>query len=155
VSELRKFVRAHVPTALVPQSFVELHDLPRKGTGEVDIARLPDPFAPTDTYVEPRTPTEREIANIWGRLLGLERVGIHDNFLDIGGHSLVGIRALLQIEKQVGVRLHPNALTLQTLEQIAAECDREIASRESEESNGDRGLGARLLTAVRHSVSRG
>ena len=83
-----------------------------------------DPFAEADTFVAPRTATETAIAEIWMELLGLERVGIHDNFLDAGGHSLVGIRVLSRIHKATGVRLEANALTLQTLEQLAAEVDR-------------------------------
>jgi len=124
VSELRRYLRERLEGKLVPQNFVEMAALPRLPDSSVDRPALPDPFAPVDEYVEPRTSTQRIIAGIWMDLLGLERVSIHDNFLDVGGHSLVGIRTLLRIEKETGARLHPNALTLQTVEQLAAECDR-------------------------------
>jgi len=78
-----------------------------------------------DDFVAPRTPSEEAVAGIWAELLGLDRVGIHDNFLDVGGHSLVGIRVLVRIKQETGVRLEANDLTLQTLEQLAAEIDRQ------------------------------
>ncbi len=124
VSELRRFMRKAMDRKAVPQNFVEMVGLPRTADGEVATDQLRDPFAATDTFVAPRTPTETAIAEIWSELLGLERVGIHDNFLDAGGHSLVGIRVLSRIHKATGVRLEANALTLQTLEQLAAEVDR-------------------------------
>jgi len=157
VSEVRRHLRESVPAELVPRNFVEMTEIPRDGSGRVDRGRLSDPFAPRDSHVPPRTPTEETIAGIWKSLLGLSRVGIHDNFLDVGGHSLVGIRVLLQIEKRTGVRLHPNALTLQTLEQLAAECDRRRTA--AGEGAGDAqpekgGLASRILSAVKGSVSR-
>ena len=124
VTELRRFLRTRLANALVPGSFVEMQALPRRQDGSVDYAALPDPFARTSTHDEPRSPTECRVAQVWRELLGIERIGLHDNFLDIGGHSLIGVRALLRIEREIGVRLHPNVLTLQTLQQIAAECDR-------------------------------
>lgn len=124
VSELRRFLRKALDRSAVPQNFVEMVALPRHADGSINPEELRDPFAATDTFVAPRTPTENAIADIWSELLGLDRVGIHDNFLDSGGHSLVGIRVLSRIHKTTGVRLEANALTLQTLEQIAAEVDR-------------------------------
>lgn len=124
VSELRRFLRKTMDRKAVPQNFVEMAALPRTSDGGVATDQLRDPFAEADTFTAPRTPTEVAIAEIWMELLGLERVGIHDNFLDVGGHSLVGIRVLSRIHKATGVRLEANALTLQTLEQLAAEVDR-------------------------------
>ncbi len=157
VSEVRRHLRENVPAELVPQNFVEMTEIPRDGSGRVDRNRLSDPFAPRDSHVPPRTPTEETIAGIWKSLLGLSRVGIHDNFLDVGGHSLVGIRVLLQIEKRTGVRLHPNALTLQTLEQLAAECDRRRNAEgegAGEPQSEKGGLASRILSAVKGSVTR-
>jgi len=124
VSELRRFVRKQLDRASTPQNFVEMVALPRDATGDVDLSELRDPFALEDDFIAPRTPSEETVASIWSELLGLDRVGIHDNFLDVGGHSLVGIRVLVRIERETGVRLEANDLTLQTLEQLAAEVDR-------------------------------
>ena len=125
--------------------------LPRFEDGYVNRRALPNPFEQVDDYVEPRTDTERIIARIWEDLLGVDRVGVHDNFLDVGGHSLVGIRTLLRIEKETGHRLHPNALTLQTLEQLAAECDQH-ATNGSEPAPQTESLAGRILGAVRSSA---
>lgn len=124
VSELRRFVRERVGQDAVPQNFVEMVALPRGPDGAILASALRDPLAATSALIAPRTPTERTIAAIWVELLGLEEAGIHDNFLDAGGHSLVGIRVLSRIHQQTGVRLEANALTMQTLEQLAAEVDR-------------------------------
>jgi len=128
VSELRRFLKARVDRRWVPQNFVEVVALPRGSDGIVAAGELRDPFAVTEDFVAPRTPTEEAIAGIWADLLGLRRVGIHDNFLDVGGHSLVGIRVLLRIHQATGVRIEANALTMQTLEQLAADVDRHTSS---------------------------
>ena len=128
VSELRRFVRGKLPKEFVPQNFVEMASLPREADGTVRLEDLRDPFATADDYVAPRTDTEKTVAAIWADLLALDRVGIHDNFLDVGGHSLVGIRVLLRIQQETGVRIEANALTMQTLEQLAADIDREAGA---------------------------
>jgi acyl transferase domain-containing protein len=127
VSELRGYLREHLPAEQVPQNFVELDQLPRDAAGEPDLHSLPDPFGATDDHVAPRSEAERVIAGIWQELLGVDRVSIHDNFLDIGGHSLLALRAITRIAKKTGVRLTPSALNLQTLEQIAAGCAAKMA----------------------------
>jgi hypothetical protein len=73
--------------------------------------------------VPPSTPTQVAIADIWSDLLGAERLGLHDNFLDVGGHSLLAMRAILRIEKATGVRIGPVETSMFTLEQIASFID--------------------------------
>ena len=70
-----------------------------------------------------RTATERSLAELWCELLGIEQVGVQDNFLDLGGHSLLVMRAVALLQARTGARLSPRAFVFQTLEQIAAECD--------------------------------
>ncbi len=127
VSELRRFVRGRLDKRLIPQNFVEMAALPRARDGSLIANELRDPFAAVDDYVAPQTSTQEIIGRIWQDLLALKRVGIHDNFLDVGGHSLVGIRVLRRIQQETGVRLEANALTMQTLEQLAAEVDRKAS----------------------------
>jgi acyl transferase domain-containing protein len=156
VSELRRALRDTLASGLVPNSFVEMDALPRTDAGEIDRNALPNPFSRTDSHVPPATPAELAIAGIWQNLLGVSRVGVHDNFIDIGGHSLLGVRALLQIEKATGVRLHPNALTIQTLKQLAAECDRQNQSAGNGATNPDAGGAglSRLITVVKQALNR-
>jgi hypothetical protein len=123
VAELRREISGKVDEALVPQQIVEMESFPLTADGAVDRHALPDPYGPKDDYVAPSTETETMIAEIWRELLGLDRVSAHENFIDIGGHSLLAMRAVSRIAKQSGVRLNPSVMTLNTLTQIAAECD--------------------------------
>jgi hypothetical protein len=124
VSELRRYLRKALPEALVPANIVELDALPKDPAGRLLRGELPDPFAPEDAYVAPRTEMERTITGIYQEALGIERVGVHDNFFDIGGHSLLALRVVNKIAKLTGVRLNQPTIVLQTVEQIAAECER-------------------------------
>jgi len=125
VSELRRFARMELPSASVPGTMIMMEAFPVDGDGEVDVAALYDPFGLADDDIAPRTETERVIADIWKDALGIEKVGVRDNFFDVGGHSLLAVRAIVRLHKAIGVRLNQAIMVLQTLEQIAAEVDRQ------------------------------
>ena len=131
VSELRKYARQHLDAEMVPQHFVELYQVPTNEKGEVDRTQMLDPFAPESKYVAPRTSTEKQLAKIWQDLLGVDKVGLRDNFFDIGGHSLVSIRVIVRAEKKLGVRLDQAKMVLLTLEQLAADIDGEKPNLET------------------------
>ena len=91
--DLRSFLKERLPDYMVPTAFVVLEALPLNANGKVDRHRLPA-FEATrleqeETYVAPRTSIEKELAEIWGELLGVKPVGIHENFFELGGHSLL------------------------------------------------------------------
>jgi acyl carrier protein len=67
----------------------------------------------------PETDAERTVAGIWAELLGIDRVGRHDNFFDLGGHSLLAVKAVLEIEKASGTRIDLRSILLEDLSQIA------------------------------------
>jgi acyl transferase domain-containing protein len=119
-SELRRFLRKDLRSDLVPQHFDELDALPRLADGGVDRRALADPFGTAD-FVEPRNDVERALARIWCEVLGIDRVGVHDNFFDVGGHSILSIRVIAAVDRKLGVRLNQKTMVMQTLEQIAAE----------------------------------
>jgi amino acid adenylation domain-containing protein len=105
--ELRSWLQRSLPRHMVPAAFVRLEALPVTPSGKVDQAALP---APDDRGVDaradrvmPRNQVEEGIARIWERLLGVARVGVHDDFFDLGGHSLLGVRLLAAIEDEFGV----------------------------------------------------
>jgi amino acid adenylation domain-containing protein len=127
VTELRAALRATLPGYMVPASFVTLDVLPLTPNGKLDRRALASVDAAQRTGapdpVEPRTDMERLVAGLWMETLGLERVSVHDNFFDIGGHSLLAMRVLARVEAAVGVSLNPRELVFQTLEQFAAACD--------------------------------
>ena len=107
-SELRNFVKQKLPEYMIPSAFVLLDVLPLTANGKVDRKLFP----PADqnrpeleaSYVAPRTSTEKRLLEIWSKLLGLNQVGIRDNFFDLGGHSLLAVRLFAQIEKAFNQR---------------------------------------------------
>lgn len=123
VTELRSYVKQTLEKELVPQQFVLLDELPSDDQGEVDRSQLLDPFAPVDHHIPPHTQTEKKLAKIWQAILGVSRVGLNENFFDIGGHSLLSIRVIVKVKKVFGVRLDQAKMVLLTLEQLAKEID--------------------------------
>ncbi|MGH8060920.1 MAG: amino acid adenylation domain-containing protein [Pseudoxanthomonas sp.] len=146
--ELRAYLRRMLPDYMVPGIFIALETVPTTGNGKVDRNALPTPMqaapvAHPASRQAPRTPTERTIAALWCELLEVEEVGLLDNFLDLGGHSLLVMRAVALLQARTGASLSPRAFVFQTLEQIAAECD--DAVRESVPVEESRGLFKRVM----------
>jgi amino acid adenylation domain-containing protein len=113
VDELRQLARRTLPEIMVPQVFVELDSLPRTASGKVDPRALPDPewdAAPETEHVAPRSSLEELLAEIWGELLGIEDVGVHDDFFALGGHSLLMTRMISRIRDELDVELTPRAI---------------------------------------------
>ncbi len=112
VSVIKEFMRKRLPEYMVPPAIVFLKSLPLNHNGKIDRLALPDPkdaggigqIAAAE-YVAPRNEIEKTITMIWQDVIKLKQVGIHDNFFDIGGHSLMAVRILTRIERELGVRL--------------------------------------------------
>jgi hypothetical protein len=96
VPELQGFLRGRLPEYMVPGSLVLMEALPLTPNGKVDRRALParESERPDQAgqFVAPQTEMERAITVVWQEVLGLERVGVHDNFFDLGGHSLLLVR---------------------------------------------------------------
>ncbi len=103
VSELRSFLKEKLPEYMIPSAFVTLDSMPLTINGKVDRQALPIPenFRPelAVAYESPQTQVERIIANLWQEVLHLEKVGIYDNFFDLGGHSLLLVRVHNKLEE--------------------------------------------------------
>ncbi|MBL7256049.1 non-ribosomal peptide synthetase [Paractinoplanes lichenicola] len=93
-AELRKFMTARLPDYMVPSAFVALSRLPLGPTGKLDRSALPEPEFLGETYREPRTEAEVVLANAYADVLGVDRVGIDDDFFTIGGDSLRSIQVV-------------------------------------------------------------
>ncbi|SMF97565.1 amino acid adenylation domain-containing protein [Methylomagnum ishizawai] len=121
--ELRAWLGERLPNYMVPAAFVRLDAMPLGGTGKVDRKALPAPDIAAqqeDRYVAPNTPAEETLVAIWQEVLGVERVGIHDNFFDLGGHSLLAVRVLSRVRAAFGVEVPLRALFEATdIEQLA------------------------------------
>jgi amino acid adenylation domain-containing protein len=111
---LRDYLTARLPAAMVPSQLVFLTALPLTPNGKLDrraLARMaPEAPAPGEGFVAPRDPLEEMLAPLWAEVLGIARVGAHDNFFALGGHSLLGIQLLSRMEDLFGVRLPVRAL---------------------------------------------
>jgi amino acid adenylation domain-containing protein len=106
--ELKEHLSKQLPSYMVPSVFVFLEVLPLTSSGKIDRKRLPAPEQSDIqqvTYVAPRTQTEKVLAGIWAEVLGLEQVGIEDNFFDLGGHSLLAMRMVSRVLQEFSVEL--------------------------------------------------
>jgi hypothetical protein len=94
-------LKKSLPDYLVPSAIVALPALPRTPNGKLDRKALPAPYftKPADGFAAPQTPLEEKIAAIWREVLGVERVGRTDNFFDLGGHSLLGLRLVNRLRE--------------------------------------------------------
>ncbi|MEU5996167.1 condensation domain-containing protein, partial [Spirillospora sp. NPDC047418] len=89
VPDLAGYCARHLPDYMVPAVFVRLQEIPLNANGKLDRTALPDPGeGGTARFAAPRTVTEAQVAEVWAQVLGLERVGVHDAFFEIGGHSI-------------------------------------------------------------------
>jgi amino acid adenylation domain-containing protein len=100
-TELRSYLLEKLPEYMVPATFVKLDALPLTSNGKVDYRALPEQAQPDleSTYVAPQSDLERMITNIWQELLHVNKVGIHHNFFDIGGHSLLMVQVHSKLQK--------------------------------------------------------
>jgi hypothetical protein len=131
--------RAHLPHYLVPSAFVLLDALPLTVQGKLDTAALPEPAtrAPR-ALVAPRTPAETVVAQVWCEVLDLPRVGVHDDFFALGGHSLRAVAVASRLRTAFDCPLavrdlfeHP------TVERLAAEVERRLLELISQMSDDE------------------
>jgi amino acid adenylation domain-containing protein/non-ribosomal peptide synthase protein (TIGR01720 family) len=108
-SELRQFLAARLPDYMIPWVFVTLDEIPLTPNGKVDRRALPEPELITGSYTAPQTPTEQKLATIWSEVLGLNQVGINDNFFAIGGDSILSLQIIARAN-QIGIKLTPKQL---------------------------------------------
>jgi len=107
VAELRRDLGNNFQDAFIPSAFVFLDKLPLLPNGKVNRKALPatnlTDTGPAQTFVSPRTPIEKILAELWQAALSRERIGIHDNFFDLGGHSLLMTQVAYRISADMGV----------------------------------------------------
>ncbi|MEV6948864.1 amino acid adenylation domain-containing protein [Streptomyces sp. NPDC051172] len=127
-AELRRHLGRVLPSYMVPSAFVSLDRLPLTANGKLDRAALPAPHL-TDRAVHadhepPRPGTEELVAQVWSEVLRLERVGRHDDFFDLGGHSLHAATVAARIRARTGAELPLAAVfAAPTVAELAADTD--------------------------------
>jgi amino acid adenylation domain-containing protein len=123
-SDLRAHLKHALPDYMVPAAFVQLGELPLTPNGKLDrkalLARKEQRTELRGGFAAPRDALETTLAAVWTRVLKLKQVGIHDDFFDLGGHSLAAVQLLVEIEKATGKNL-PLATLFQasTIESLA------------------------------------
>jgi acyl carrier protein len=99
---------------MIPSAFVVLDAMPLTPTGKIDRLALPDPQNARPQldipFVSPRTPVETQLARIWAEVLGLDQVGAHDNFFDLGGYSLTAAQIVSRVIRDFQLELPLTAL---------------------------------------------
>jgi len=112
--ELRDYLQQRLPDYMVPSAFVILDSFPLTSSGKVDRRALPAPehsrMESEKCFVAPRDPIEEQLAGLWKEVLAVSPIGIHENFFDLGGNSLLAVRLMSQIEKTFGNNLPIAAL---------------------------------------------
>ncbi len=133
---------------MIPNFFVALDALPLTPNGKVDRNALPAPSmlvapdtAPHDTLM---SPAERRVATVWREVLGIGRVGLHDNFFDLGGHSLLLVKLQVRLQHDFGIELPLVELFQRTT--VHAQAERLISS-----TSGDEALQRARARAARQS----
>jgi amino acid adenylation domain-containing protein len=124
-SELRQFLQKQLPDYMIPSAFVMLEALPLTPNGKIDRRALPAPDwshrEAENSMVNPRNELEKQLTLIWEQVLGVKPIGVKDNFFDLGGHSLLTLRLLNEIEKTLNTKLPVVALfQLTTVEKMAS-----------------------------------
>ncbi|HEX2189475.1 MAG TPA: phosphopantetheine-binding protein, partial [Longimicrobiaceae bacterium] len=125
---LRGWLRERLPEYMVPSAWVALDALPLGPSGKLDRRALPAPGAshrPADApRVAPRNATEEAVAAVWGEVLGVEAVGVHDGFFESGGHSLRAMRLVSRVREELGVDFTlPALFAAPTVEGVARAVD--------------------------------
>ncbi len=121
---IRTYAIASLPDYLVPASFVTVDEMPLLPDGLVDKTALPAPLIDrhhlASGYVAPRTALEAKLAEIWKKVLWLDYdIGIHDRFRDLGGHSLLSVQLIAEVEKVLQRSVPPRAVNANTVAEMA------------------------------------
>ncbi|NET43358.1 non-ribosomal peptide synthetase [Okeania sp. SIO2B3] len=109
IPKWKEYLSERLPEYMLPSGYVVLSEMPLTANGKVDrkaLAAVDVSSSSVSTeFVAPETKTQKGLAQIWGQVLGIEKVGIHDNFFDLGGHSLMATKVLARIPQVFGVEL--------------------------------------------------
>jgi amino acid adenylation domain-containing protein len=136
--DLRAHLAQWLPEFMIPSAIARLEQLPRTPSGKIDRLALPDPETPSDAtaeYVAPGSPMEEAVAAIWSQVLGVEQVGVEEDFFALGGHSLLATQVVAQVRSDFAVDLPLHSLfTYPTVASLTGEIVRMMGDSEGEET---------------------
>ncbi len=136
IKDVQSTLKETLPDYMVPSHFLLLDAIPLTPNGKVDRRALPTPdqihSGAESAYVAPRTPVEKALEGIWTEVLGVERVGIHDDFFDLGGHSLLATQVISRVYKTFRVELPVRTMfEASTVAELGQAIDRAVQSKPS------------------------
>jgi amino acid adenylation domain-containing protein len=140
-SELRNYLHERLPDYMAPSAWVTLDALPLTTNGKVDGKALPAPDSQrpelASAYIAPRSAIEGDIAEVWQAALGIENVGVNDNFFDLGGHSLHAV----QVHAKLRAKFEKNLLLFELFQfPTIAAMAKYISNGHAEESSAEQGV---------------
>ena len=119
--EIVQFLKSRLPDFMLPSKFLPIDHVPLSANGKVDTSLLPNPYSvevKRKLYFAPKTALEQQLVEIWQQVLGIEKIGIQDNFFDLGGDSILAIQ-IVALANQNGIRIKPadmfDSLTVEKL----------------------------------------
>ncbi|NEO70942.1 amino acid adenylation domain-containing protein, partial [Moorena sp. SIO3H5] len=151
IPQLREYLQSQLPEYMVPSGLMVLSQLPLTPNGKVDRKALPEldvASSMSTEYVAPQTETQKVLAEIWAEVLGIEKVGIHDNFFDLGGHSLMATQVVSRVRDIFKVDVPLTKLfEIPTVDQLSVQL-------ETIGNNSNLSLAKRLQTASNNQEKR-
>lgn len=113
IPELKNYLKDKLPEYMIPSYFVLIDEFPINSNGKLDYKKLPEPCITVtledNEYVAPSTPIEKKLAAVWEEVLGIERIGIYNNFFELGGDSILSIRVVARVNNQ-GITITPSQI---------------------------------------------
>ncbi len=136
--ELRNTLKQSLPDYMVPVTFIAIECIPLSANGKVNREALPAPQRhqlATSEYLPPNTETEKTLCAVWQDLLGIDKVGLRDNFFDLGGHSLLAIKVNNQLREHLTIELQLSIIFETTnLEELANHIDNLLWARQGNDN---------------------
>nr|BAW32324.1 nonribosomal peptide synthetase [uncultured Candidatus Entotheonella sp.] len=150
--EVSRFLRQRLPDYMIPTQFVALNEMPLTPNGKIHRQALPEPdlnqLGLEASYTAPRTELETTLCEIWADVLGLERIGIHDHFFEIGGDSILALQIVSRCTR-TGLGVTLNQL-FQRERQTVAGLAEGIAARPATAIDAEEAVGQVPLTPIQH-----
>ena len=142
-NEIQAYLKNRLPDYMVPNQFIILNEMPLNPNGKIDRNALPEAknHITKRDYISPQNQTEGVIAKVWSHVLQIEKPGIHENFFEIGGNSLLIIRVAAQLKEKLKSSIEVIKLfEYPTIQLLAKYIDSKEASQPSMESITNRNL---------------
>ncbi len=133
-TDVRRHLQTFLPNYMLPQLLVEIEEFPLTPNGKIDRKSLPNPFTSIGQerpYHAPETDIQKRIASIWSEKLKIDKISLTDNFFDIGGHSLLSMLIIHQLENEYNLKLSPADMIANTLEKLAELIESKVFSQQS------------------------